>query len=181
MRVNKPETFLLRTGFFLFLFLFLFVFCVHTVLLCRRHRPLCPTSVFGGNCSNCAPWRHGNGNLHFPHCWDPNRTSCRPQVGVASVWQHQQPRAGGACKSPNHAQSLYGVLFNRELLGREEHWPILLSTTGVPAILQLITLLWFPESPRYLFIDRKDEDGCKKGNNLCWQVMELHCFFLIED
>lgn len=55
--------------------------------------------------------------------------------------------------------------FHRELLGREEHWPILLSTTCIPAIVQLIILPWFPESPRYLFIDRKDEDGCKKGKS----------------
>ncbi|XP_075875676.1 solute carrier family 2, facilitated glucose transporter member 11b [Nelusetta ayraudi] len=54
----------------------------------------------------------------------------------------------------------------KELLGREEHWPILLSTTCVPAIVQLIILPWFPESPRYLFIDRKDEDGCKKALRL---------------
>lgn len=62
------------------------------------------------------------------------------------------------------SESVYHVWFRREILGREEHWPILLSTTCIPAFLQLLILPWFPESPRYLFIDKGDEEGCKKGN-----------------
>ncbi|XP_078083063.1 solute carrier family 2, facilitated glucose transporter member 11b isoform X4 [Mustelus asterias] len=49
------------------------------------------------------------------------------------------------------------VMGQRELLGREEYWPSLLSTSCIPAMLQLLLLPWFPESPRYLFIDRKEE------------------------
>ncbi|CAK6966610.1 solute carrier family 2%2C facilitated glucose transporter member 11b [Scomber scombrus] len=55
------------------------------------------------------------------------------------------------------------VMGLKELLGREEHWPILLSTTCVPAFLQLLILPFFPESPRYLLIDKGDEEGCKKA------------------
>ncbi|XP_022613290.1 solute carrier family 2, facilitated glucose transporter member 11-like [Seriola dumerili] len=55
------------------------------------------------------------------------------------------------------------VMGLKELLGRDEYWPILLSTTCIPAILQLLILPWFPESPRYLLIDRGDEEGCKKA------------------
>ncbi|XP_035020848.1 solute carrier family 2, facilitated glucose transporter member 11b isoform X1 [Hippoglossus stenolepis] len=51
----------------------------------------------------------------------------------------------------------------KELLGREEYWPILLSTTCIPAIMQLLILPWFPESPRYLLIDKGDTEGCKKA------------------
>ncbi|KAK5871416.1 hypothetical protein PBY51_004300 [Eleginops maclovinus] len=51
----------------------------------------------------------------------------------------------------------------KELLGREESWPILLATTCVPAFLQLMILPWFPESPRYLLIDKGDSEGCKKA------------------
>ncbi|XP_063065964.1 solute carrier family 2, facilitated glucose transporter member 11-like isoform X2 [Engraulis encrasicolus] len=51
----------------------------------------------------------------------------------------------------------------KEVLGREEWWPLLLATTAVPAILQLITLPWCPESPRYLLIDRGDETACDKA------------------
>ncbi|XP_040898337.1 solute carrier family 2, facilitated glucose transporter member 11b [Toxotes jaculatrix] len=55
------------------------------------------------------------------------------------------------------------VIGLKELLGREEYWPILLSTTCIPAILQLLILPWFPESPRYLLIDKGDDEGCKKA------------------
>ncbi|XP_040010798.1 solute carrier family 2, facilitated glucose transporter member 11b [Xiphias gladius] len=55
------------------------------------------------------------------------------------------------------------VIGLKELLGREEYWPILLSTTCIPAILQLLILPWFPESPRYLLIDKGDKEGCKKA------------------
>lgn len=50
-----------------------------------------------------------------------------------------------------------------ELLGKEEYWPILLSTVCIPAIMQLLTLPWFPESPRYLLIDRGDDGACQQG------------------
>lgn len=55
------------------------------------------------------------------------------------------------------------VCSHREVLGKEENWPILLSTTFIPAILQLLILPWFPESPRYLLIDKGDDEKCKKG------------------
>ncbi|XP_057686784.1 solute carrier family 2, facilitated glucose transporter member 11-like isoform X1 [Corythoichthys intestinalis] len=55
------------------------------------------------------------------------------------------------------------VMGLNELLGREEYWPILLSTTCIPAVLQLIFLPWFPESPRFLLIDRGDYEGCRKA------------------
>ncbi|KAM8865380.1 solute carrier family 2, facilitated glucose transporter member 11b isoform 1-T1 [Synchiropus picturatus] len=51
----------------------------------------------------------------------------------------------------------------REVLGEEQYWPILLSTTCIPAIVQLMILPFFPESPRYLLIDRGDDEGCKKA------------------
>lgn len=55
------------------------------------------------------------------------------------------------------------VMGLREFLGREEYWPILLSTTCIPAIIQLLALPFFPESPRYLLIDKGDTEGCKKA------------------
>ncbi|XP_054467734.1 solute carrier family 2, facilitated glucose transporter member 11b [Anoplopoma fimbria] len=55
------------------------------------------------------------------------------------------------------------VMGLKELLGKEEYWPILLSTTCIPAFLQLLILPWFPESPRYLLIDKGDNEGCKKA------------------
>lgn len=48
-------------------------------------------------------------------------------------------------------------------MGTEEMWPYLLASSGVPAILQFVTLLFFPETPRYLYIDKGDTEGSKKG------------------
>ncbi|XP_028851761.1 solute carrier family 2, facilitated glucose transporter member 11b isoform X2 [Denticeps clupeoides] len=50
-----------------------------------------------------------------------------------------------------------------ELLGRDDYWPILLSTTCIPAVLQLLILPWFPESPRFLLIDRGDDQACNQA------------------
>ncbi|XP_063050385.1 solute carrier family 2, facilitated glucose transporter member 11-like [Engraulis encrasicolus] len=56
----------------------------------------------------------------------------------------------------------------RELLGREGFWPLLLSSGCIAAVLQLISLPWFPESPRYLLIDKEDEMACDKA------LIQLH-------
>lgn len=40
-----------------------------------------------------------------------------------------------------------------ELL-QEEHWPLFLSVVVVPTFIQLMLLPWFPESPRYLLIEK---------------------------
>ncbi|XP_061134865.1 solute carrier family 2, facilitated glucose transporter member 11b isoform X2 [Syngnathus typhle] len=55
------------------------------------------------------------------------------------------------------------VMGLKELLGKEETWPILLATICIPAVMQLLMLPWFPESPRFLLIDRGDYEGCKKA------------------
>lgn len=47
-----------------------------------------------------------------------------------------------------------------ELLGTEPLWPYLLASNAVPGLIQLLTLPWFPESPRYLLIDRGDREAC---------------------
>ncbi|KAK7901556.1 hypothetical protein WMY93_018325 [Mugilogobius chulae] len=46
------------------------------------------------------------------------------------------------------------ILGLHELLGKEEHWPIFLSVVVVPTFIQLLLLPWFPESPRYLLIEK---------------------------
>ncbi|XP_059215930.1 solute carrier family 2 member 15a [Centropristis striata] len=46
------------------------------------------------------------------------------------------------------------VLGLHELLGKEEHWPLFLSVVVVPTFIQLMLLPWFPESPRYLLIEK---------------------------
>lgn len=48
------------------------------------------------------------------------------------------------------------VLGLHELLGKEEHWPIFLSVVVIPTFIQLVFLPWFPESPRYLLIEKRN-------------------------
>ncbi|KAL4646518.1 solute carrier family 2, facilitated glucose transporter member 11-like [Arapaima gigas] len=51
----------------------------------------------------------------------------------------------------------------RELLGSEPWWPYLLASGAIPGVIQLLTLPWFPESPRYLLIDRGDKEACMRA------------------
>ncbi|XP_065699555.1 solute carrier family 2, facilitated glucose transporter member 5-like [Patagioenas fasciata] len=51
------------------------------------------------------------------------------------------------------------VLSLPELLGNDRFWPLFLSVGVVPASLQLLLLHCFPESPRYLLIEKNDIFG----------------------
>ncbi|KAM9330846.1 solute carrier family 2, facilitated glucose transporter member 11-like [Gastrophryne carolinensis] len=66
------------------------------------------------------------------------------------------------------------VIGLREFLGTEELWPILLSVSAIPALIQLATLPFFPESPRYLLIDKGDKEGCLKAMQQLWGPGEHH-------
>ncbi|XP_078389907.1 solute carrier family 2, facilitated glucose transporter member 4-like [Cetorhinus maximus] len=48
------------------------------------------------------------------------------------------------------------------ILGTDELWPMLLAVTVFPAILQAALLPLCPESPRYLYIARNEEEKAKK-------------------
>lgn len=50
-----------------------------------------------------------------------------------------------------------------ELLGSEPCWQYLLASNAIPGFIQLLTLPWFPESPRYLLIDCGDKEACVMG------------------
>uniref|UniRef100_A0A8C9QGZ6 Solute carrier family 2, facilitated glucose transporter member 5 n=1 Tax=Spermophilus dauricus TaxID=99837 RepID=A0A8C9QGZ6_SPEDA len=47
------------------------------------------------------------------------------------------------------------------VLGNPTGWPVLLALTGVPALRQLLSLPFFPESPRYTLIQRGDEETAR--------------------
>uniref|UniRef100_A0A3Q3VTJ2 Solute carrier family 2, facilitated glucose transporter member 5 n=1 Tax=Mola mola TaxID=94237 RepID=A0A3Q3VTJ2_MOLML len=49
------------------------------------------------------------------------------------------------------------------VLGTEQLWPYLLASNALPGLIQLLTLPWFPESPRYLLIDRGDREACMRA------------------
>uniref|UniRef100_A0A8D2IT11 Solute carrier family 2, facilitated glucose transporter member 5 n=1 Tax=Varanus komodoensis TaxID=61221 RepID=A0A8D2IT11_VARKO len=59
-----------------------------------------------------------------------------------------------------------------ELLGRPTYWHFLLSSCCIPAFAQLFTLPWFPESPRFLLLDRGDELKCIKGKPSCLPAVQ---------
>nr|XP_014344537.1 PREDICTED: solute carrier family 2, facilitated glucose transporter member 11-like [Latimeria chalumnae] len=56
----------------------------------------------------------------------------------------------------------------REVLGTENLWPVLLALNGLPALIQLITLPFFPESPRYLLINKGEKEKCMKAIQRLW-------------
>ncbi|XP_075614211.1 solute carrier family 2, facilitated glucose transporter member 9 isoform X5 [Balearica regulorum gibbericeps] len=59
------------------------------------------------------------------------------------------------------------VLGLPELLGKDRFWPLFLSVVVIPASLQLMLLHCFPESPRYLLIEK---------NDICEATKALHRF-----
>ncbi|XP_068598178.1 solute carrier family 2, facilitated glucose transporter member 11-like [Brachionichthys hirsutus] len=74
--------------------------------------------------------------------------------------------------------AVFGKVFGqiigiKEILGSEEMWPYLLAISGLPAILQFVTLPFFPEAARYLYIDKGDVDGTKKSLRWLWQEDSL--------
>ncbi|KAM6162347.1 solute carrier family 2, facilitated glucose transporter member 3 [Erethizon dorsatum] len=65
---------------------------------------------------------------------------------------------------------IFGLKF---ILGTEELWPVLLGFTIVPAILQSITLPFCPESPRFLLINRKEEERATKILQRLWGSQDV--------
>ena len=55
------------------------------------------------------------------------------------------------------------ILGLKNVLGSEDNWPILVSLTAIPAVIQAILLLFMPESPRFLILDKKDDEAGKKA------------------
>ncbi|KAM7034352.1 uncharacterized protein M8220_011468 [Acridotheres tristis] len=56
----------------------------------------------------------------------------------------------------------------RELLGSQALWPLLMASCGLPALVQLVALPFFPESPSYLLVHKGDQEGCNKAIRQLW-------------
>uniref|UniRef100_A0A671PDU0 Solute carrier family 2, facilitated glucose transporter member 5 n=1 Tax=Sinocyclocheilus anshuiensis TaxID=1608454 RepID=A0A671PDU0_9TELE len=70
---------------------------------------------------------------------------------------------------------VFGV---RNILGNMEGWPIMLGLTGIPAAIELLLLPFFPESPRYMLIQKGDEKTRLRG----WEdVDEELCEMRVEE
>ncbi|KAM6423586.1 solute carrier family 2, facilitated glucose transporter member 11-like isoform 2-T2 [Liasis olivaceus] len=65
-------------------------------------------------------------------------------------------------------KALGQIMGLRDLLGTEALWPLLLALCGFPALLQLLLLPFFPESPPYLLRQKKDTQACLKAMKDLW-------------
>uniref|UniRef100_A0A8C5P369 Solute carrier family 2 (facilitated glucose transporter), member 7 n=1 Tax=Jaculus jaculus TaxID=51337 RepID=A0A8C5P369_JACJA len=59
--------------------------------------------------------------------------------------------------------SLAQIFSLQAILGNSTGWPVLLALTGIPAVLQLLSLPFFPESPRYTLIQKGDEETARRA------------------
>ncbi|XP_034021497.1 solute carrier family 2, facilitated glucose transporter member 5-like [Thalassophryne amazonica] len=72
------------------------------------------------------------------------------------------------------------ILGLHELLGKEEHWPLFLSVMILPTLVQLMLLPWFPESPRYLLIEKHNihatitEYGGSDRPSIIWHQLHIN-------
>merc|ERR1719336_3847414 len=66
------------------------------------------------------------------------------------------------------------VLGMGSLLGTPDGWPWLLAITAVPAIFQVATLPFCPESPKYLLLDKDDEMAAEKELRWLRGTIEVH-------
>uniref|UniRef100_A0A665T384 Solute carrier family 2, facilitated glucose transporter member 5 n=1 Tax=Echeneis naucrates TaxID=173247 RepID=A0A665T384_ECHNA len=56
--------------------------------------------------------------------------------------------------APKNLRGFLGLVPSIFIGTGEEHWPVFLSVVVVPTFIQLMLLPWFPESPRYLLIEK---------------------------
>nr|XP_056706033.1 solute carrier family 2, facilitated glucose transporter member 9-like [Euleptes europaea] len=71
------------------------------------------------------------------------------------------------------------VLGLPELLGEDPYWPLFLSVVVIPALLQLLLLHWFPDSPRYLLIEKDNVYGATEA--LRWFLGKYDVADVIEE
>ncbi|KAM4588700.1 solute carrier family 2 member 9, like 1 [Odontesthes bonariensis] len=55
-----------------------------------------------------------------------------------------------------------------EILGREDLWNFVLCVPACFSVVQVMVLPFFPEAPRYLFIEKGDEKACKTALQSLW-------------
>lgn len=55
------------------------------------------------------------------------------------------------------------ILGLEQILGTDDHWPLLLCLTIVPAIFQVVTLPLCPESPKYLLLSKGKDMEAQRG------------------
>ena len=66
------------------------------------------------------------------------------------------------------------ILGMNNVLGTENGWPWLLTITAIPAILQVASLPFCPESPKYLLLDKDDEMAAQSALSWLRGTIEVH-------
>ncbi|MGH0122495.1 UNVERIFIED_CONTAM: hypothetical protein FKN15_005413 [Acipenser sinensis] len=79
----------------------------------------------------------------------------------------------GAFTIMSHVSFSLGILVGmvmslEEVLGNAQFWPLMLSLSVIPAVLQYLTLPFCPESPRYLLINRGQEEEAEAALRKLW-------------
>ncbi|XP_062842749.1 solute carrier family 2 member 9, like 1 [Trichomycterus rosablanca] len=59
-----------------------------------------------------------------------------------------------------------------EILGQEQFWNVLLCVPAFFSMIQMVTLPFFPEAPRYLLIEKNNVEQCKKALQSLWGAGE---------
>ncbi|NXO30605.1 GTR9 protein, partial [Cisticola juncidis] len=108
------------------------------------------TGLHSGGCFLGCAQPIARGSVSYSHFWGDGEGFVFPTGSVEGIF---------ICLGVFSAQ----VLGLPELLGKDRFWPLFLSVVIVPASLQLLLLHCFPESPRYLLIERNDICGATKA------------------
>lgn len=85
----------------------------------------------------------------------------------------------GALGSMHQLVVTISILFSQimglpMILGNEKGWPLLLALTILPALYQLVTLPFCPESPKYLLIVKQQEGQAQKALIKLRQTSEVY-------
>uniref|UniRef100_A0A2C9LFI2 Major facilitator superfamily (MFS) profile domain-containing protein n=1 Tax=Biomphalaria glabrata TaxID=6526 RepID=A0A2C9LFI2_BIOGL len=77
----------------------------------------------------------------------------------------------GFCVTCNQLSITFGILIGgilgmKLVLDTETLWPILVASPTIPAIYSLVTLTFCPESPKYLLVNKRDDDAAEAA--LIW-------------
>lgn len=84
----------------------------------------------------------------------------------------------GAFGTLNQLGIVVGILVAQifgldSILGTDERWHLLLGLTVIPAIIQSAALPFCPESPRFLLINKKEEDRAREILQLLWGTQDV--------
>ncbi|XP_077582794.1 solute carrier family 2 member 9, like 1 [Stigmatopora nigra] len=55
-----------------------------------------------------------------------------------------------------------------EILGQQELWNVVLCLPACLSVVQVIVMPYLPEAPRYLFIEKRDDEACKQAMQSLW-------------